>query len=137
MLGLVSRTQAVPHILNCIGMGEIEGVQLGEYWYKESGRGTLEMWQENHMVKNCITNMPEDVKWKVIDHTNLADTNSNQVALGDKLFTSISISFGSRKWGKLKPRWEEDFAWSYIHFNYYFICTFVSLQGVTRLKGVC
>ena len=62
------------------------------------------------MAKNCITNMPEDVKWKVVNHASLADTDSNEAALDNELFTSVSIAFGSRVWGKLEPRWEEDFA---------------------------
>ena len=65
--------------------------------------------QENHMVKICIANMPEDVKWKVVDHTNLADTDFNEVALDDELFAFVSITFGLGKQGKLKSRWEEDF----------------------------
>ena len=58
------------------------------------------------VVRNCITNMPEDVKQKVISHA-----NSNKAALEDELFAFISIIFGSGKQGKLKPRWEENFAW--------------------------
>lgn len=63
--------------------------------------------QENHVAKNCIANMPEDIKQKAIDHTNLANINSNKVALNNELFAFVSTAFGSRKQGKLKPRWEE------------------------------
>ena len=49
------------------------------------------------MARNCITNMPKDVKWKIVDHANIADTESNEAALGDELFVFISTMFGSRK----------------------------------------
>ena len=61
--------------------------------------------------KNCIANMPEDIKQKVIDHTNLANTDPNEMALKDELFPFVCIAFGSEKQGKLKLRWEENFAW--------------------------
>ena len=41
------------------------------------------------MVRNCITNMPKDIKQQVIDHANIADADSNKVALGDEMFTFI------------------------------------------------
>ena len=62
------------------------------------------------MARKCITDMPEDVKWKVVDHPNIANTESNE-ALEDELFTFISTAFGSGKQGKLKQSWEETFAW--------------------------
>ena len=39
------------------------------------------------MAGNCIANMPEDVKWKIVNHANISNTKSNGVALSDKLFT--------------------------------------------------
>ena len=40
--------------------------------------------------------MPEDVKWKVVDHANIANAESNE-ALKDELFAFISTVFGSGK----------------------------------------
>ena len=48
--------------------------------------------------------MPKNIKWKVVNHTNLANTNSNEAALNNELFTFVSIMFGSGKQGKLKLR---------------------------------
>ena len=69
------------------------------------------MWMRRSHARNCIANMPKDIKWKVIDHANIANADSNEAALGDELFAFISTMFGSGKQGKLKLSWEENFAW--------------------------
>ena len=41
--------------------------------------------------------MPEDVKWKVVDHANIVDIGSNEAALNDDLYAFIPTPFGSGK----------------------------------------
>jgi hypothetical protein len=64
---------------------------------------------ENHMARNCVANMPEDVKRKVVDHAHIAITS-----LDEELFTFASdeahdnpfcesVTYDSWKQGKLKP----------------------------------
>jgi hypothetical protein len=65
--------------------------------------------------------MPKDVKWRVIDHTHIAIASPGE-AMPDELFAFAfneahdnplckSITYGSRKQGKLKSGQEEEFAW--------------------------
>ena len=72
--------------------------------------------RENHLAKNCIADMPEDVKRKVLDHAHIASTSAD-----DELFAFASdegrdnslcelVMYGSGKRGKLKRR-REEFAW--------------------------
>jgi len=62
--------------------------------------------QENHMVRNCVADMPEEVKQKVINHALVADTDPD--ATSPELFTFVSDagddppSYISRKRGKRK-----------------------------------
>ena len=71
---------------------------------------------EGHVAKNCIADMPEDVKRKVVDHAHIAIMSPD-----NKLFAFVSeeagsnplcepAMYGSEKRGKLKRRTEE-FAW--------------------------
>jgi hypothetical protein len=73
------------------------------------------------MVRNCVADMPDDVKRKVINHANIA-TGPDEAISESELFAFASdearnnlfcesIVYGSGKQGKLKPGWEEDFAW--------------------------
>jgi hypothetical protein len=75
---------------------------------------------ENHVVRNCIADMPKDVKQKVVDHAHIATASPGE-AMPDELFAYASdeahdnllcesITYGSRKQGKLKPG-DEEFAW--------------------------
>ena len=77
--------------------------------------------RENHMARNCVADMPDDVKWKVVNHTNIA-TGPDEAISESELFAFASdkarnklfcesIAYGSGKQGKLKPGREEDFAW--------------------------
>ena len=61
------------------------------------------------MARNCVADMPEDVKWRVVDHTHIAITSPD-----DELFAFAcdeahnnpfckSVTYGSGKWGKLRP----------------------------------
>jgi len=76
--------------------------------------------RENHMVRNCITDMLEDVKQKVVDHAHITTASPGE-AMPDKLFAFASdeahnnllcesITYGSRKQGKLKLG-DKEFAW--------------------------
>jgi Zinc knuckle len=78
-------------------------------------------WQcgrEGHMAKNCVANMPDDVKCKVIDHVHIASTSPDEElfafasANADDAHNNPfceSVMYGSRKQGKCKCR--EEFAW--------------------------
>ena len=76
--------------------------------------------RENHMAKNCVANMPEDIKRKIVDHANIAITSPDG-AIPEELFAFASeghnnplcesVTYGSGKQGKLKLGWEEEFAW--------------------------
>ena len=61
------------------------------------------------MAKNCVTNMPEEVKQKVIDHALVADIDLD--ATPSELFAFVSDagddppSYSSRKRGKCKVGW--------------------------------
>ena len=68
------------------------------------------------MARNCIADMPEDIKRKVVDHAHIASTSVN-----DELFAFAfdeayddpfceSVTYGSGKRGKRKRR-REEFAW--------------------------
>ena len=62
--------------------------------------------REGHMARNCVADMPEEVKQKVINHALVADTDLD--ATSPKLFTFVSDtgdnppSYSSRKRGKRK-----------------------------------
>ena len=67
------------------------------------------------MAKNCVTDMPEDVKWKVINHMHIVSTSPDEGLFAfvsndahDNAFCE-SVTYGSRKRGKRKCR--EEFAW--------------------------
>ena len=70
------------------------------------------------MAKNCVADMPDDVKWKVIDHMHIASTSLDEELFAfasvdaddahDNLFCE-SVMYGSGKQGKRKCR--EEFAW--------------------------
>jgi hypothetical protein len=73
--------------------------------------------QEGHVVKNCIADMLEDVKWMIVNHVHIAITS-----LDNQLFAFVSkevggnllcesAMYGSGKQGKLKQGREEEFAW--------------------------
>jgi hypothetical protein len=77
--------------------------------------------RENHVARNCIADMPNDVKQKVVNHANIA-TSPDEAISESELFAFASdkacnnplcesIVYGSGKQGKLKPGQEEDFAW--------------------------
>ena len=57
--------------------------------------------RKHHIVKHCIADMPEDIKWKVLDHAHVADIDPE--AMLSKLFAFVSDTYGSGKHGKLKP----------------------------------
>ena len=92
-------------------IGEIRRSEKG-YVRDVDGRIT---WQ-----KNCVANMPEDIKRKIVDHANIAITSPDG-AMPEELFTFASeghnnslcesVTYGSGKQGKLKSGWEEEFAW--------------------------
>ena len=95
--------------------------------YKEHGRhseecdwGNTKEWEgvcwqcgrEGHVAKNCVANMPENVKRKVLDHANIADIADIETT--SELFAFVSddasdgppwasVTYGSRKHGKRKP----------------------------------
>jgi hypothetical protein len=62
--------------------------------------------QENHMARNCVADMPEEVKQKVINHALVADTNPDVTS--PELFAFVSDAgddpplYISRKHGKHK-----------------------------------
>jgi hypothetical protein len=62
--------------------------------------------RENHVAKNCVADMPEEVKRKVIDHALVADTDLD--ATSPELFAFVSDTgddpplYSSRKRGKRK-----------------------------------
>ena len=67
------------------------------------------------MVKNCVADMLEDVKRKVIDHANIASTSPDKELFAfasddahDNPFCE-SVTYGSGKRGKRKYR--KEFAW--------------------------
>jgi hypothetical protein len=61
------------------------------------------------VVRNCVTDMPEDVKRKVVDHTHIAITSPDEelfVFASDEAHNNLfckSVTYGSGKQGKLKP----------------------------------
>ena len=59
------------------------------------------------MVKNCVANMPEDVKWRVLDHANIADieTTSEWFAFASDASDGphTYVTYGSGKHRKCKP----------------------------------
>ena len=68
------------------------------------------------MVRNCIADMPEDIKWKIIDHAHIASTSVDDemfVFTFDEAYDDPfceSVTYGSGKRGKRKWR-REEFAW--------------------------
>jgi len=77
--------------------------------------------REGHVARNCVADMPEDVKRKIVDYANIATTCSDEV-IPDGLFAFTSdeghdnplcksVTYGSGKQGKLKSGWERKFAW--------------------------
>ena len=73
------------------------------------------------MARNCVADMPNDVKQKVVNHTNIA-TGPDEAISESELFAFASdearnnplcesVTYGSGKQGKLKLGREEDFAW--------------------------
>ena len=84
--------------------------------------------QENHTAKNCIADMPEDVKQKVLDHTHVAKVDLDEATSVSFSFVadrgddppSAFVTYGLGKCGKWKPgcphRWVgkkgiREFAW--------------------------
>ena len=63
--------------------------------------------RENHMARNCVVDMPEDVKRKIRDHAHIAEANPDVAASMSFSFVadggddppSVSVMYGSGKHG--------------------------------------
>ena len=102
------------------------------------------------MARNCIADMPKDIKWKVVDHAHITSTSVDDELFAftfneayDDRFVNLShMVLGSK--GSLNQNGRRNlhgnsthtFILIILHIHLLHSFTYF-IQGVTRLKGVC